>query len=163
MDFRARRGPTFDAIDAARQRLVIDERCTGRVGIIGYCIGGSFSLLLAPDHRYVVSSVNYGDVPRDVETVLAGACPIVASYGARDRRLRGQAARLEHALQANGVDNDVKEYPDAGHGFLNDHDGRAAAFVAVVGRLIGVRADEVSAKDARRRIIDFFTRYLTGG
>ena len=87
MDLRARRGPTFDAIDAARARLVADERCTGRVGIIGYCIGGGYSLLLAPDHRYVVSSVNYGDVPNDIDTVLAGACPVVASYGAKDRRL----------------------------------------------------------------------------
>jgi carboxymethylenebutenolidase len=160
VDFRARRGPTFDAIEAARQRLVADESCTGRVGIIGYCIGGGFSLLLAPDHRYVVSSINYGDVPDDIETVLRGACPVVASYGSKDRRLKGQAAKLEHALTVNGVAHDVKEYPDAGHGFLNDHDGKTAAFLAVAGRLMGMRADEASASDARRRIADFFTRYL---
>ena len=162
MDLRARRGPTFDAIDAARAHLIGDESCTGRVGIIGYCMGGGFSLLLAPEHRYVVSSVNYGDVPDDAETVLRGACPVVASYGAKDRRLKGQAAKLDRALTVNGVAHDVKEYPDAGHGFLNDHDGKTAAFIAVAGRLLGIHADEASANDARQRITDFFTRYLKG-
>jgi carboxymethylenebutenolidase len=161
MDLRARRGPTFDTIDAARTHLIADETCTGRVGIIGYCIGGGYSLLLAPDHRYVVSGVNYGDVPSDTETVLRGACPVVASYGAKDRRFKGQAAKLDRALTVNGVAHDVKEYPDAGHAFMNDHDGKAGAFIAVAGRLFGVRVDEASANDARQRITDFFTRYLT--
>ena len=39
-----------------------------------------------------------------------------------DRSLRGAASRLERALSAAGVDHDVKEYSDAGHGFLNNHD-----------------------------------------
>jgi carboxymethylenebutenolidase len=42
----------------------------------------------------------------------------VASYGGRDRTLVGAADRLEAALSDAGVDHDVKEYPDAGHGFL---------------------------------------------
>ena len=160
MDLRARRGPTFDAIDAARIHLLSNGSCNGRVGIAGYCMGGGFSLLLAPDHRYAVSSVNYGDVPDDAEAVLRGACPVVASYGAKDRRLKGQAATLERALTVNGVAHDVKEYPNAGHGFLNDHDGKAGAFIAVAGRLLGMHADEVAANDARQRISEFFTRYL---
>lgn len=160
MDYRARRGPTFDVLEAARTYLVNDERCSGPVGVIGYCIGGGFSLLLAPSQNYVVASVNYGDVPNDAETVLAGACPVIGSYGAKDRQLRGKAAKLERALNENGVVNDVKEYPDAGHGFLNDHDGKVAVFIAVIGRLAGIRGDEASAKDARRRILDFFGRYL---
>ena len=36
---------------------------------------------------------------------------------------RGTADRLGQALGALGLDHDVKEYPDAGHAFLNDHDG----------------------------------------
>ncbi len=160
MDLRAQRGPTFDAIDAARARLVSDEGCTGRVGVIGYCMGGGFSLLLAAGERYDVSGVNYGDVPNDAANVLAGACPVVASYGGKDRRLAKHVARLENALEVNNVPHDVKLYPDAGHGFLNEHVGKPAMFLAVAGRLIGVRADEDSANDARRRIVDFFTRYL---
>ena len=60
-------------------------------------------------------------VPKDADTFLAGACPIVGSYGAKDWTLRGAAERLERALSANGVEHDVKQYPGAGHAFLNDH------------------------------------------
>jgi carboxymethylenebutenolidase len=160
MDLRAKRGPTFDAIEAARAQLVGDERCTKRVGVNGYCMGGGFSLLLATGDRYEVSGVNYGDVPNDAASVLAGACPVVASYGAKDRQLAKHVARLEHAFEVNNIDHDLKVYPHAGHGFLNEHDGKAALFLAVTGRLTGTYADEESANDARRRIIDFFTRYL---
>lgn len=30
---------------------------------------------------------------------------------------------MEEALRAAGVADDVKEYPEAGHAFLNDHEG----------------------------------------
>ena len=53
---------------------------------------------------------------------LAGACPIIGSYGARHRSNKGTAQKLGRVLTALGVDHDVKEYPDAGHAFLNDHE-----------------------------------------
>lgn len=59
-------------------------------------------------------------VGKNAETFLAGACPIVGSYDAKDWTLRGAAERLDRALTANGVEHDVKEYPGAGHAFLND-------------------------------------------
>jgi carboxymethylenebutenolidase len=163
LDLRARRGRTFDNIDAARFTLLANEDCSGRVGVVGYCLGGGFSLLLAPEGNYKASSVNYGDVPKDADTVLAGACPIVGSYGAKDRTLKGRAARLEHSLTLNNVAHDVKEYPEAGHGFLNQHEGAPALFVAVLGRLMGQGYEESAARDARARIIEFFDRYLKQG
>jgi len=104
------------------------------------------ALLLAPDRGFAASSVNYGAAPRKAYTAefLAGACPIVGSYGGRDRTLRGAAARLERALTAAGIDHDVKEYREAGHEFLNDHDA----------------AGEAAAQDARARILTFFGAHL---
>jgi carboxymethylenebutenolidase len=79
-------------------------------------------------------------------------------------RWRGAAARLEQALAAAGVEHDVKEYPQAGHEFLNDHEGagdKAPVLFAVLGRFMpGSGYHEASAQDARRRILAFFSTHL---
>jgi len=49
-----------------------------------------------------------------VAGLLAGAFPVIGSYGARDLFLKDAADRLDRALAATGVDRDVKEYPERG-------------------------------------------------
>lgn len=133
-------------------------------------------MLLAPGHGFEAASVNYGGAPRNAEA-LQKACPIVGSYGGRDRSQRGAAASLKAILDAAGVDNDVKEYPVAGHSFLNNHPGtlavlRGAAgpdatlprffamFSIVAGPLIGMGYKPDAAADARGRILAFFDHHL---
>jgi carboxymethylenebutenolidase len=84
------------------------------------------------------------------------------SYGAKDRHLRGAAPRLEQALSRQGIDHDVKEYPDAGHAFFNKHEGVMFSLAAPLFKHgLGAFYHEPTEADARQRILKFFARHLT--
>jgi carboxymethylenebutenolidase len=150
-------GEAYEDIEAARRWLDDREDCTGKIGIIGFCMGGGFALLSAPRFDFEVSSVNYGEVPDDAVQRLAGACPIVASYGKRDRMMQGRAQKLEAALTSLGVAHDVKEYPGAGHSFMNRI---SAGPLGPLVKYIGMNYEHDAAEDAWARISDFFEQYL---
>lgn len=149
-------GKAYGDIEATRAWVTARPDTTDRVGVIGFCMGGGFALLTAP-RGFDVSAPNYGLVPKDPAAALRGACPIVASYGKRDRALRGAAMKLDATLTEAGVEHDIKEYPNAGHSFLNRHNSGPFALLE---KVVGLNYDDDSAQDAWGRILRFFDTHL---
>jgi len=157
-------GRPFIDIATARTWLAASELGNGKTGVIGFCMGGGFALLVARD-GFDAASVNYGRLPgkgqEDLVEALRGACPIVANYGGADKGLKGAAARLDSALGQLGIEHTVKEFPTAGHAFLNDEE-LGPALLRPLMRVMGVGPDPQSSPEAWQRIEDHFARYLNG-
>lgn len=131
------------AVHWLKQRADVDA---ARIGVIGFCMGGGYALLLAcADDDVRVASVFYGMNPRPL-SVVAEACPIVGSYPEKDFT-RKAAVALEAALADFGVPHDIKVYPATRHGFFN------------AGRK--VFAPDAAA-DAWARTLGFFGVHLAG-
>ena len=149
-------GRTMDEVLAARDALAarpdVDEN---RVAVVGFCMGGGFALVLGTKGGVQAAGVNYGAVPKSRDE-LDGVCPVVASFGAKDRIFGKFGDRLEAHLAALGVPHDVKTYPDVGHSFFNVHEG----WMAKVPSPMNPDYSEAEAEDAWARTLKFFSEHV---
>jgi carboxymethylenebutenolidase len=134
----------------------------GRIGMAGFCAGGGFAMLYAARGGRSLRAIApfYGALPAD-ESIIPDLCPTVASYGGRDASFGANGPLLEAALDAAGIPNDVKTYPEAGHSFMSEHSGAMGA----IGPLMPMHAgfNGAASTDAWARVLTFFAEHVAAG
>ena len=137
----------FEDIVAASLWLKNREDCTGRIGITGFCYGGSISnrmaVRLGDDLAAAVPFYGGGAAAADVPAIRAA---VMVQHGELDTRLVEAWPEYEAALQANNVTHEGHIYPNAMHGFFNDATPE--------------RYNDAAATLAWTRTIDWFNRYV---
>jgi len=156
------KGDTFEDFETVRTWLVNHDGSNGKIGVVGFCLGGGFALTLAGMGDYGAAASNYGGLTKDALASLADSCPIVGSYGELDKGLRKEPETIARVLGEHDIQYDMKVYPGAGHSFMNDHlESESPKWAIIMGKFVHSEYHEPSAIDARRRIVDFFSRHLS--
>ncbi len=125
-----------------------DDVKSSRIGVIGWCMGGGYSLGLAlADPRIAAAVINYGHLVTDPNTIARILAPMLGNFGANDQGITpADVKAFDAALSKAGKSFDVKIYDGAGHGFMNPNNTQG--YVAA------------AADDAWKRIDAFFQKQL---
>jgi carboxymethylenebutenolidase len=138
-------GKRIEDLLAAAGFLKSRPECTGKIGAVGFCIGGTIVNIMAvriPDLGAAVPF--YGGQPGAADTAKIKA-PLLIHYAGLDERVNAGWPAWEAALKANGVKYQMYMYPGTNHGFHND---------------TTPRYDEAAAKLAWSRTTAFFKENL---
>jgi carboxymethylenebutenolidase len=112
---------TLDKLQACFDFLALDQRTNGRIAVVGFCFGGTFSFALATKEPRLKAAVPfYGRAPEPLEGVARIQCPVLAFYGERDTALVEPLPLLVEAMRENGKNFEHVVYPRTGHAFFND-------------------------------------------
>jgi carboxymethylenebutenolidase len=119
-----------------------------RVGSIGWCMGGGYSLNLAlNDPKLEAAVINYGHLAADDATLGKINAPILGIFGGQDRGISvADVNKFEAQLKALGKTVEIHIFPDAGHAFENPDNKQ------------GYRADD--AAQAWKLTVDFLAKNL---
>jgi carboxymethylenebutenolidase len=141
------------ARDNLRQalRYVAEELGAPRVGVVGWCFGGRWSLdaALAMPGEVDAAVVYYGQPVTERDRLARLEAPLLGIFGAEDSSIPvDQVRQLESTLEDLGKDVEVHVYDGAGHAFANPS---------------GDRYEPEAARDAWEKTLAFLAEHLSSG
>ncbi|MBL8188671.1 MAG: dienelactone hydrolase family protein [Acidobacteria bacterium] len=136
----------LQSLNIVLDALRADSEVTS-VGVTGFCMGGTFALLLACHAKVEASAPFYGDVPVDTTIIGKLGCPLLFIGGEKDQWITVEKMnRLDTALKQYSKSGEVRIYKGADHAFFNDT--RPEVY------------SKADAEDAWKTVIAFFNQHL---
>lgn len=139
----------FEDIVASAMWLKNRDDCSGKIGVTGFCYGGSVSNQLAVrlGGDLAAAVPFYGGAPElaDVAKIKAA---VMVQHGELDARLVAAWPDYEKALKAANIKYEGHIHPGAVHGFFNDATPE--------------RYNEVAATQAWHSMVDWFNANVRG-
>ena len=118
-----------------------------RIGVVGWCMGGSLAIVTAGQCAEVGATVAFYGMPRELSVVQGITAPLLGLYAEHDHGITLESVHmLEQMLEQQGTPHEIHIYPGASHAFFND--ARPQIY------------DPQAAADAWQRTLDWFRRYL---
>ena len=145
-------------LDGAAVYLKGQAQCSGKVGMIGFCSGGRYTLMTACKSTNIDAAVDSagGYIIEDehteqrpvspIDMISTLSCPLLATFGEEDPNpTPAHADRLREELEKHGKTYEFRMYANAGHAFFADYrDSYRAA----------------PAQDMWHRVLVFYEKYL---
>jgi len=139
------RGKMLNDFIAAYETLHAHELCTGRIGVVGFCFGGSIANLMATRLPELGAAVPFYGGAAPIDDVPQIQAPLLLHFAEEDPRVNASWPAYEDALKTHGKTYTAHVYPGVQHGFHND---------------TTPRYDEEAAKLAWERTLAFFNEHL---
>jgi carboxymethylenebutenolidase len=145
MQSKRDRNEMLEDFIAAYDYLNANPKCTGKIGVVGFCFGGWITNMMAVRIPGLDAAVPfYGGQP-PLESVPEIQAPLLLHYAGLDTRVNAGWPAYEEALKKYKKEYTAYIYPDVNHGFNNDSTPRY---------------DKAAAELAWKRTIDFFKEKL---
>ncbi|MFQ5525033.1 MAG: dienelactone hydrolase family protein [Thermoanaerobaculia bacterium] len=129
-------------------RAFLADQGAGKVGSVGWCFGGGWSLNAAIHlgAELEAAIIYYGRVTDDPQRLSRVAAPVLGLFGGQDRGIPVESVRaFETAMTELRKSIEVHVYEDANHAFANPS---------------GTRYNEAAATDAWAKTLAFFAEHL---
>lgn len=140
-------GEATETLNAWTEWLRGHEFATGKVGTVGWCFGGGWSLSASIATPVDATVIYYGRVNQPVEEIAKLQGPVLGHFATRDGWINADmVGGFERALEANGKSAEIHWYV-ADHAFANP---------------TGERYDEEDAALSWTRTLTFFAEHLKG-
>ena len=145
-------------LDGAAVYLKAQANCNGKVGMIGFCSGGRYTLITACKSKNIDAAVDSagGFIIQDehtetrpvspIDMIPTLSCPLMATFGEEDPNPSpGHADRIKEEMEKHGKSYESHMYPNAGHAFFADY---------------RPSYQEAAAKDMWQRVLVFYEKHL---